>query len=61
MYLMFDISGLFGRKSGAVYIGPGFEYWNNKFGGKNFSAPTSMPWENNQQTTALMLSAEIHF
>jgi nucleoside-specific outer membrane channel protein Tsx len=61
MYLMFDVSRLFGHKNGAVFIGPGFEYWNNKFGGANVSAPASTPWLNNERTTALMLSAEIHF
>jgi nucleoside-specific outer membrane channel protein Tsx len=61
LYLLADISSLFGRKPGAIFIGPGFEYWNNKFGGKNVTAPASQPYNNNQQTTALMLSAEIHF
>ena len=61
MYLMFDISSLFGRKNGAVFVGPGFEYWNNKFGGKNYSAGPTEPYNNNERTTALMLSAEIHF
>jgi len=68
MYLMFDASGLFGRKHGAFLIGPGFEYWNNKFGGVNYSAPAVFnpatgkgPWNNNERTTALMLSAEFHF
>jgi len=67
MYLMFDASGVFGRKSGAFLIGPGFEYWNNKFGGKNFTSyPGANPfgaWQslNNERTTALMLSAEFHF
>jgi len=68
LYLMFDVSGLFGRKNGAVFIGPGFEYWNNKFGGVNFTAPASFdpktgkgPWNNNQPEASLMLSAEIHF
>jgi nucleoside-specific outer membrane channel protein Tsx len=61
MYLMFDASGLLGRKPGAFQIGPGFEYWNNKFGGGNFTAPVATPWLNNQRTTALMISAEFHF
>ena len=67
MYLMFDASGIFGRKAGAFLIGPGFEYWNNKFGGKNFSSYPGAnpfgPWQglNNERTTALMISAEFHF
>ena len=60
-YLMFDISRVFGRKASAVFIGPGFEYWNNKFGGKNVTAPASQPYNNNQQVDALMLAAEFHF
>ncbi len=61
MYLMFDLSGIFGRKHGAFLIGPGFEFWNNKFGGKNNTATAADPWNNNQRETALMLSAEFHF
>ena len=60
-YLMFDISPVFGRKPGAVSIGPGFEYWNNKFGGQNVTAPASQPWNNNQQVNAIMWAAEFHF
>jgi nucleoside-specific outer membrane channel protein Tsx len=60
-YLLADISRLFGRKPGAVFVGPGYEYWNNKFGDRNFTAPASAPGENNQQVNALMLAAEVHF
>lgn len=72
-YLMFDISSVFGRKKGAIFVGPGFEYWNNKFGGVNYSAPAVYtpstpahptgdgPWNNNQRVTALMFAAEFHF
>ena len=66
-YVLFDISTLFGRKNGAVLIGPGYEYWNNKFGGKNFTATPGDnpygPWQalNNQQVNALMFAAEFHF
>ena len=68
IYLMADISSLFGRKNGAVLIGPGFEYWNNKFGGKNVSfsdpavtGPNGGPWNANSQVNALMFAAEFHF
>ncbi len=68
MYLMFDFSGLFGRKKGAFLIGPGFEYWNNKFGDKNVSfrdpavvGPNGGPWNANSQVNAFMLAAEFHF
>jgi nucleoside-specific outer membrane channel protein Tsx len=60
-YLMADISNLFGRKPGAVYIGPGYEYWNNKFGDRNVTAPSDQPWNSNQQVNALMFAAEVHF
>ena len=59
MYLMFDVSSVIGRKKGACSIGPGFEFWNNKFGDKN--ATSSNPYNNNQQVDALMLCAEFHF
>jgi hypothetical protein len=59
--LMVDISNVFGRKHGAVFIGAGFEYWNNKFGGENFTAPSTAPWLNNQRVTAPMAQLEIHF
>jgi hypothetical protein len=58
---MVDISNVFGRKHGAVFIGAGFEYWNNKFGGENFTAPSTAPWLNNQRVTAPMAQLEIHF
>jgi hypothetical protein len=59
--VMFDISGAFGRKHGAAFIGVGFEYWNNKFGGANFTAPAATPWLNNQKVTAPMAQLEFHF
>jgi nucleoside-specific outer membrane channel protein Tsx len=67
MYLMFDISKLFGRKKGAIYIGPGFEYWNNKFGDRNYTDLHNTNLNtlhfnaNNEQVTAPMLCAEFHF
>jgi hypothetical protein len=59
--LMVDISGVFGRKPGAAFIGVGFEYWNNKFGGQNFTAPAYKPYLNNQRVTAPMAQLEFHF
>jgi nucleoside-specific outer membrane channel protein Tsx len=68
MYLMFDCSGIFGRKSGAFLIGPGFEYWHNKFGGATVSfddpAVTGTgggPWNANAEVNAFMICAEFHF
>ena len=67
-YLMVDVSSIFGRKKGAFFIGPGFEYWNNKFGGKNVSfsdplvvGPNGGAWNANSQVNALMIAAEFHF
>jgi nucleoside-specific outer membrane channel protein Tsx len=60
-YLMFDISKVFGRKSGAVYIGPGFEFWNNKFGAPNKTDFANVDGDNNQPVHAIMYCAEFHF
>jgi nucleoside-specific outer membrane channel protein Tsx len=59
--VMFDISGVFGRKPKAVFVGVGYEFWNNKFGGVNNTAPANMPWTNNERVTAPMAQLEIHF
>jgi len=62
MALMFDVSQFIGRKKGAVSIGPGFEFWNNKFGGANYTNTNpSTPYNNNQPVHAFMAQAEIHF
>jgi len=55
--LMFDISPLFGTKK-KVYVGPGFEYWNNKFGGPNHDGPAPAT---NKRVTAPMAQLHIHF
>ena len=68
MYLMFDLSSCIGRKPGAFLVGPGYEYWNGKFGGKtvSFNDPTVIgpgggPWNANAQVNAFMFAAEFHF
>ncbi len=53
--LLVDISPLFGTKK-KVYVGPGFEYWNNKFGGSNSDAPAT-----NKRVTAPMVQLQVHF
>jgi nucleoside-specific outer membrane channel protein Tsx len=60
-YLLADISKVFGRKPGAIFIGPGFEYWNNKFGAPNKTDFANTNGDNNQPVHALMLAAEFHF
>lgn len=50
-FLMYDVGGLAG-KAGTFYLGVGYEYWNNKFGGNP---------NNYGKTSAPMLAAEAHF
>ena len=61
---LFDISGLFGRKPKAVFIGPGYQYWNNKFGGANYTASTTPfgdRFKNNVKVTAPQIVLQVHF
>lgn len=55
--LLFDISPLFGTRK-KVYVGGGFEYWNNKFGGRNQDGPAPAT---NRRVTAPMAQLQIHF
>lgn len=57
---MFDIGKAMGHK-GSFYIGPGYAYWNNKFGVKNVDDPNLSPFAQNRRTSALQLELEIHF
>ncbi len=57
LFLLADLSSLFGTKK-KVYAGPGFEYWNNKFGGQNSDAPAPAT---NRRVTAPMLQVQVHF
>ena len=60
-YLLFDVSKAFGRKAGAIFVGPGFEFWNNKFGAPNLTDYGNTNGDNNQPVHALMYCAEFHF
>jgi hypothetical protein len=60
-YLLFDVSKAFGRKAGAIFIGPGFEFWNNKFGAPNKTDFANTNGDNNQPVHAIMYCAEFHF
>jgi len=60
-YVMFDVSSVFGRKKGAIFIGPGFEFWNNKFGAPNKTDFANNFGDNNQPVHAIMYCAEFHF
>lgn len=55
--LLIDLTPLVGGK-GKVYAGPGFEYWNNKFGGANNDGPAPAT---NRRVTAPMVQLQIHF
>lgn len=62
MYYMFDISKLFGAKKGTWQIGPGYEYWHNKFGVPSKSHKDN-PFDAtvNPTTNTLMAAIEYHF
>jgi nucleoside-specific outer membrane channel protein Tsx len=60
-YLLVDVSKAFGRKPGAIFVGPGFEYWNNKFGAPNKTDFANINGDNNQPVHAIMYCAEFHF
>jgi len=57
---MFDLSKAWGHK-GAVYMGPGYAFWNNKFGDKNIDDPSLSPFVQNRRTSCIEYELEIHF
>jgi nucleoside-specific outer membrane channel protein Tsx len=62
IFWMFDASPLLGAKKGTWQIGPGYEYWNNKFGDKTVeSVYGALSFESNPKTTCFMLALEYHF
>lgn len=63
IFWMFDASPIFGAKKGTWQIGPGYEYWNNKFGDPTFatSAESGRFAAANPQTSCFMLALEYHF
>lgn len=65
-YWMFDISPVLGTKKGTWQIGPGFEYWDNKFGDPTYSTIAAANASGtgagvNPKTTCVMAALEIHF
>ena len=65
-YWMFDISPVLGTKKGVWQVGPGFEYWDNKFGDPTFAtvaeAHSYLPYAGvNPQTKCIMAALEVHF
>lgn len=66
IYWMADISPLLGCKKGVWQIGPGFEYWDNKFGDPTFATAAEASASGtgggvNPKTTGLMFAIEVHF
>jgi nucleoside-specific outer membrane channel protein Tsx len=63
IYWMFDASPLVGAKKGTWQIGPGYEYWNNKFGDPTYKTWASTPEGSvvNPKVSCFMLSLEYHF
>jgi nucleoside-specific outer membrane channel protein Tsx len=63
IYWMGDISPIFGAKKGTFQVGPGFQYWNNKFGDPTYATPADVPAGSvvNPKTSAFMVSLEYHF
>ncbi len=62
MFWMVDASPVLGAKKGTWQIGPGFQYWNNKFGDKTV-APVYGPlsFTSNPKTTCFQMALEYHF
>ena len=63
IYWMFDASPLLGAKKGTWQIGPGFEYWDAKFGDPTYKTWAATPSGSvvNPQVNCFMLSLEYHF
>ena len=56
--LMYDIMGAIANKKNTLYLGVGYQYWNNKFG--NNATPPGIV-ASGIKTNAPMLVAEFHF
>jgi hypothetical protein len=70
IYWMFDASPLLGAKKGTWQIGPGYEYWDAKFGDPTYktvaaanaaTAATGVFTSVNPQVNCFMLAVEYHF
>lgn len=62
-YWMVDVGSVLGGKKGVWMIGPGWEYWHNKFGIPTYEAGDSRPpnTQVNPRTSAFMAALEAHF
>ena len=63
IFWLADASPLLGAKKGTWQIGPGYEYWNNKFGDPTFAtnAASGRFAGANPKTSCFMLALEYHF
>ena len=73
IYWMFDLSPALGCKKGTWQIGPGFEYWDNKFGDPTYATLADAAAANhtvngalvrpsvNPRTSCVMAALEVHF
>lgn len=59
-FWMIDASPIVGAKKGTWQLGPGFQYWNNKFGNPTFE-PGDGGGMVNPKTTCVMAVLEYHF
>ena len=62
-YLMLDVGSVLGGKKNVWMIGPGLEYWHNKFGDPTYGAGESRPpnTQVNPQTFTFVAALEWHF
>ncbi|NTV74808.1 MAG: hypothetical protein HGA66_11440 [Holophaga sp.] len=63
IHWMFDVSPVFGAKKGTFQIGPGMQYWNNKFGDPTHATLAETPAGEvvNPRSAAFQFSVEYHF
>jgi len=65
IFWLADVSPLLGAKKGTWQIGPGYEYWNNKFGDPTYKLNSEVPQDFNHvvnpKTSCFMLALEYHF
>ena len=63
MFWMADFSSALKAKKGTWQVGPGFEYWNNKFGDPTYQTVAETPAFKtvNPKTTTMMVALEYHF
>ena len=60
---MLDLGSVFGGKKNVWMIGPGWEYWHNKFGDPTYEAGETRPpnTQVNPKTSTFVAALEWHF